>query len=153
MGGLSPTKSEETFDSFWTMCNIAKAGGSKENEGKRKRNPSKYYQSPYERVATHRKRVKKSKINTTLFCIHVLCKYCYYLTEDNYIVLGMFTSPHSILASSHNMTLHHIEGAKLFVETLASSKRCAHRTVVNVPPLDGYICMPAMLHDVLTYKW
>ena len=51
------------------------------------------------------------------------------------------------------MTPDHIEAARVFVETLASSKKHAHRTVVDVPPPDGDICTPAMLHDVLTFKW
>ena len=83
----------------------------------------------------------------------MLCNCCNYLTEGNYIALGLFASAHSILASPLNMTRDHIEAAKLFVETLASSKKHAHRTVVNVPPPDGDICTPAMLHDVLAFKW
>jgi hypothetical protein len=65
-GGLSPSKSDETYDSVRTMCKKAIASGSKGNEGKRKRNPSKYYQSPYEQD-TGRKRVKTSKSHTTFF--------------------------------------------------------------------------------------
>ncbi|XBH78195.1 hypothetical protein VPH35_104528 [Triticum aestivum] len=63
------------------------------------------------------------------------------------------SSPHSILASCLNMTPDHIEAARVFVETLASTKKHAHRTVVDMPPPDGDICTPAMLHDVLTFKW
>nr|XP_020180203.1 uncharacterized protein LOC109765843 [Aegilops tauschii subsp. strangulata] len=99
MGGLSPTKSEETFESFPAKSNVANGDGSQDNED--------------------------------LFA----------------------SSSHSILASSLNMTPDHIEAAKVFVETLASPKKHAHRTVVNVPPPDGDICTPAMLHDVLTFKW
>ncbi|XP_020164530.1 uncharacterized protein [Aegilops tauschii subsp. strangulata] len=99
MGGLSPTKSEETFESFPAKSNIGNGEGSQDNED--------------------------------LFA----------------------SSPHSILASSLNMTPDRIEAAKVFVETLASSKKHAHKTVVNVPPPDGDICTPAMLHDVLTFKW
>ena len=51
------------------------------------------------------------------------------------------------------MTPVHIEAARVFVETLASTKKHAHRTVVDMPPPDGDICTPAMLHDVLTFKW
>ncbi|XBI13345.1 hypothetical protein VPH35_140088 [Triticum aestivum] len=99
MDALSPTKSEDTFESFPAESNIGNGEGSQENED--------------------------------LFA----------------------SSPHSILASSLNMTPDHIEAARVFVETLASSKKHAHRTVVDVPPPDGDICTPAMLHDVLTFKW
>lgn len=51
------------------------------------------------------------------------------------------------------MTPDHIEAARVFVETLASTKKHAHRTVVDMPPPDGDICTPAMLHDVLKFKW
>ena len=51
------------------------------------------------------------------------------------------------------MTPDHIEAAKVFVETLAASKKHAHQTMVNVLQPDGDICTPAMLHDVLTFKW
>ena len=51
------------------------------------------------------------------------------------------------------MTPDHIEAARVFVETLASPKKHAHRTVVDMPPTDGDICTPAMLHDVLKFKW
>ncbi|KAF7044866.1 hypothetical protein CFC21_054036 [Triticum aestivum] len=126
MGGLSPTKSEDMSESFPAKSNIGNGEGSEDNEGKRKRNPSKYCLSPYDLLITRNKRVKKN-----LFA----------------------SSPHSILASSLNMTPDHIEAARVFVETLASTKKHAHRTVVDMPPSDGDICMPAMLHDVLTFKW
>ncbi|KAF7075217.1 hypothetical protein CFC21_080006 [Triticum aestivum] len=99
MDALSPTKSEDTFESFPAESNIGNGEGNQENED--------------------------------LFA----------------------SSPHSILASSLNMTPDHIEADRVFVETLASSKKHAHRTVVDVPPPDGDICTPAMLHDVLTFKW
>ena len=66
MGGLSQTKSEDTFESFPAKSNISNDEGSEDNEGKRKRNPSKYCQSPYDLLITRKKRVKKSKSNTTL---------------------------------------------------------------------------------------
>ena len=76
------------------------------------------------------------------------------LNDCSCIVLDLFaSSSHSILASSLNMTPDHIEAARVFVETLALSKKHAHQTVVDVPPPDGDICTPAMLHDVLTFKW
>ena len=59
MGGLSPTKSEETFESFPAKSNIGNGEGSQENEGKRKRKKSKYCQSPYDLLITRKKRVKK----------------------------------------------------------------------------------------------
>ncbi|KAF7101514.1 hypothetical protein CFC21_102835 [Triticum aestivum] len=126
MGGLSPTKSEDMSESFPAKSNIGNGEGSQDNEGKRKRNPSKYCQSPYDLLITRKKRVKKD-----LFA----------------------SSPYSILASTLNMTLGHIEAARVFVETLVSTKKHAHRTVVDMPPPDGDICTPAMLHDVLKFKW
>ncbi|KAF7031969.1 hypothetical protein CFC21_043207 [Triticum aestivum] len=63
------------------------------------------------------------------------------------------SSPYSILESTLNMTPDHIEAARVFVETLASTKKHAHRTMVDMPPPDGDICTPAMLHDVLKFKW
>ena len=36
MGGLSPTKSEDTFESFPAESNIGNGEGSQDNEGKRK---------------------------------------------------------------------------------------------------------------------
>ena len=66
MGGLSPTKSEETYESVPTMSNIANGDGNKENEGKRKRRLSRYCISPYDHPITGKKHVKKSKSNTTL---------------------------------------------------------------------------------------
>ena len=66
MGGLSPTKSEDMSESFPAKSNIGNGEGSQDNEGKRKRNPSKYCQSPYDLLITRKKRVKKSKSNTTL---------------------------------------------------------------------------------------
>ncbi|XBI77993.1 hypothetical protein VPH35_087765 [Triticum aestivum] len=127
MGGLSPTKSEDMSESFPAKRNIGNGEGSQDNEGKRKRNPSKYCQSPYDLLITHKKRVKK----VNLFA----------------------SSPYSILASTLNMTPDHIEADRVFVETLASTKKHAHRTVVDMPPPDGEICTPAMLHDVLKFKW
>lgn len=66
MGGLSPTKSEDMSESFPAKSNIGNGEGSQDNEGKRKRNPSKYCQSPYDLLITRKKRVKKSKSSTTL---------------------------------------------------------------------------------------
>ena len=66
MDALSPTKSEDTFESFPAESNIGNGEGSQDNEGKRKRNPSKYCQSPYDLLITRKKRVKKSKSSTTL---------------------------------------------------------------------------------------
>ncbi|XBI68879.1 hypothetical protein VPH35_048025 [Triticum aestivum] len=88
MDALSPTKSEDTFESFPAESNIGNGEGSQENE-----------------------------------------------------------------ASSLNMTPDHIEAARVFIETLASTKKHAHRTVDDMPPPDGDICPPAMLHDVLAFKW
>ena len=51
------------------------------------------------------------------------------------------------------MTPDHIEAARVFVETLASTKKHARRTVLDMLPPDGDICTPAMLRDVLTFKW
>ncbi|XBI05426.1 hypothetical protein VPH35_133590 [Triticum aestivum] len=126
MGGLSPTKSEDMSESFPAESNIGNGEGSQDNEGKCKRNPSKYCKSPYDLLITRKKRVKKN-----LFA----------------------SSPSSILASTLNMTQDHIEAARVFVETLASTKKHAHRTVVDMPPPDGDICTPAMLDDVLKFKW
>ncbi|KAF7081131.1 hypothetical protein CFC21_085103 [Triticum aestivum] len=126
MDAFSPTKSEDTFESFPVESNIGNGEGSQENDGKRKRKKSKYCQSPYDILITRKKHVKKN-----LFA----------------------SSPHSILANSFNMTPDHIEAARVFVETLASTKKHAHRTVVDMPPPDGDICTPAMLNDVLTFKW
>ena len=59
MDALSPTKYEDTFESYPAESNIGNGEGSQDNEGKRKRNPSKYCQSPYDLLITHKKRVKK----------------------------------------------------------------------------------------------
>ncbi|XBI68870.1 hypothetical protein VPH35_048016 [Triticum aestivum] len=127
MDALSPTKSEDMFESFSAESNIGNGEGSQENDGKCKRKKSKYCQPPYDILITHKKRVKK----VNLFA----------------------SSPHSILASSLNMTTDHIEAARVFVETLASTKKHAHRTVVDMPPPDEDICTPAMIQDDLTFKW
>jgi len=66
MDALSPTKSEDTFEIFPTESNIGNGEVSKENEGKSKRKKSKYCQPPYDILITRKKRVKKSKSNTTL---------------------------------------------------------------------------------------
>jgi hypothetical protein len=83
----------------------------------------------------------------------VLYNCCSYLTQCNYIIVGLFASPHSILASPNNMTPDHIEAAKVYIETLASSKKHLNDTVVSVPEPDGDICTVEMLHQVLNYKW
>ena len=59
MGGLSPTKSEDMSESFPAKSNIGNGEDSQDNEGKRKQNPSKYCQSPYDLLITRKKRVKK----------------------------------------------------------------------------------------------
>ena len=59
MGGLSPTKSEDMFESFPAKSNIGNGEGSKDNEGKRKRKKLKYCQPPYDLLITRKKRGKK----------------------------------------------------------------------------------------------
>ncbi|VAH84969.1 unnamed protein product [Triticum turgidum subsp. durum] len=59
MDALSPTKSEDTFESYPAESNIGNGEGSQENDGKRKRKKSKYCQSPYDILVTRKKRVKK----------------------------------------------------------------------------------------------
>ncbi|VAH84427.1 unnamed protein product [Triticum turgidum subsp. durum] len=68
MGGLSLTKSEESLESFLAKSKIANGDGSQDNQGKHKRNPSKYCQSPYDLLITCKKRVKKI-INA--YCKHL----------------------------------------------------------------------------------
>ena len=66
MDALSPTKFEDTFESFPAESNIGNGEGNLENDGKRKRKKLKYCQSPYDILITRKKRVKKSKSSTTL---------------------------------------------------------------------------------------
>lgn len=64
--GLYPAASQVSLDSLNTRCKKAIDSGIKEHDGKRKRQPSNFLQSPYEQNA-RRKRVKKSKLYVTLF--------------------------------------------------------------------------------------
>ncbi|XBI80387.1 hypothetical protein VPH35_089573 [Triticum aestivum] len=80
MDALSPTKPEDTSESYLAERNIGNGEGSQENDGKRKRKKSKYCQSPYDILVTRKK--------------HIINAYCKHLQHrdfsDRYISTTWF---------------------------------------------------------------
>ncbi|XP_044385877.1 uncharacterized protein [Triticum aestivum] len=94
VGSSAENSAEGTYPSPTTICKDANNNGTEEHDGKRKRQQSKYCRSPFIIEDGPRKRVKKS-----LFRIR------------------------DVLLSTDFMDENHIEGARVYIDTLADSPK------------------------------
>ncbi|XBJ06151.1 hypothetical protein VPH35_024804 [Triticum aestivum] len=130
VGSSAENSAEGSYPSLTRICTDAINNGTKEHDNgtkehdvKRKRQKSKYCLSPYQQDGP-RKRVKKS-----LFRIR------------------------DILLSTDFMDENHIEGARVYIDTLAHSPKHCAQTVVHMTGIGGETCTAEMLQAITSGQW
>ncbi|XP_037470886.1 uncharacterized protein LOC119344600 [Triticum dicoccoides] len=124
VGSSAENSAEGTYPSPTTICKDANNNGTEEHDGKRKRQQSKYCRSPFIIEDGPRKRVKKS-----LFRIR------------------------DVLLSTDFMDENHIEGARVYIDTLADSPKHLKQTVVHMTGIGGETCTAEMLQAITSGDW
>ncbi|XBJ26968.1 hypothetical protein VPH35_004300 [Triticum aestivum] len=124
VGSSAENSAEGTYPSPATICKDAINNGTEEHDGKRKRQQSKYCRSPFIIEDGPRKRVKKS-----LFRIR------------------------DVLLSTDFMDENHIEGARVYIDTLADSPKHCKQTVVHMTGIGGETCTAEMLQAITSGDW